>query len=100
MIILIAQFRTKPESRNQLIELSRGMIDPSNSEEGCISYEFLQNPYDPDSFTFLERWRSQKDLDLHFEKPYFKDFSEKFSELLQEEETLNTYHVNEENLVA
>jgi len=100
MLILIAQFRTKPESRNQMIELSRGMIDPSNSEEGCISYEFLQNPYDPDSFTFLEKWRSQKDLDLHFEKPYFKDFSEKFPELLQEEETLNTYHINEENLVA
>ncbi len=100
MLILIAQFRTKPESRNQMIELSRGMIEPSNSEEGCISYEFLQNPYDPDSFTFLEKWRSQKDLDLHFEKSYFKDFSEKFSELLQEEETLNTYHVSEENLVA
>jgi quinol monooxygenase YgiN len=48
----------------------------------------------------VERWRSQKDLDLHFEKPYFKDFTDKFPELLQEVETLNIYHVSEENMVA
>ena len=34
------------------------------SEDGCIVYEFLQDPFDPDSFTFYERWRSREDLEL------------------------------------
>ncbi len=100
MIILIAEFKTKPETRDKMIEISEPMVALSNREEGCISYEFLQNPFDTNSFKFVERWRSQKDLDLHFEKAYFKNFTQKFPELLQEEETLNTYHVSEENMVA
>lgn len=100
MIVLIAEFKTKPDTRDDMIEISKPMVMLSNKEDGCISYEFMQNPFDPDSFKFVERWRSQQDLDLHFEKPYFKDFTQRFPELLQEDETLNIYHVSEENMVA
>lgn len=100
MIVLIAEFKTLPDKRDQMIELSKPMVKLSNQEDGCISYEFLQNPFDPDSFKFVERWRSQKDLDLHFGKPYFKDFTEKFPDLLTEVETLNIYHVSDDNIVA
>jgi len=72
MIILIAEFKTKPETRDKMIEISEPMVALSNREEGCISYEFLQNPFDTNSFKFVERWRSQKDLDLHFEKSLFQ----------------------------
>jgi len=77
MLILIAKFKTKPEFRTQMIELAKDAITPSNNEEGCMIYEFLQDPFDPDSFTFYEKWRSREDLELHFEEPHFKEFAEK-----------------------
>lgn len=100
MLILIARFRTKPECREKMISMSRGMVDHSRSEEGCIVYDFLQDPFDPDSFTFYERWRSREDLNLHFEKPYFKDFAERCPELLETPGSIVTYEVAGENKIA
>lgn len=100
MLILIAKFRTKPECRQQMIVMSQGMLGPSRSEGGCIVYEFLQDPFDPDSFTFYERWRTQKDLDLHFEKPYFEDFASIVPELIEGTESIVTYEVAGESVLA
>ncbi len=93
MLILIAKFNTKPEHRSTMMELAKGLLEPSRSEAGCIHYEFLQDPFEPDSFTFYEKWDSQDALDLHFQKPYFIDFSNKFPQLIKGEHSLETYEV-------
>ena len=101
MLIVIAKFRTKPECRERMIEMSKGMLGPSRSEDGCIVYEFLQNPFDQDAFTFYEKWRSRHDLDLHFEEPHFKEFEKKFPELIVEgSEDIVAYEVAGESVIA
>ncbi|MFI5323690.1 MAG: putative quinol monooxygenase [Thermodesulfobacteriota bacterium] len=100
MLIVIAKFRTKPECRKNMIEMSREMLEPSRREDGCISYEFLHDPFDPDSFTFYEKWRSRKDLDLHFETPHFKDFEHTFPDLIDGPENVVAYEVASENVLA
>lgn len=101
MLIVIAKFRTKPECRARMTEMSRGMLEPSRGEKGCIVYEFLQDPFDPDSFTFYEKWRSRQDLDLHFEEPHFKDFEKRFPELIVEgSEDIVAYEVASESRIA
>jgi quinol monooxygenase YgiN len=100
MLILIAKFKTKPERRKQMMEMSKGMLAPSRSEEGCILYEFLQNPFDPDSFTFYEKWRSRRDLDLHFNMPHFKEFEKIFPELIEGPESVVAYEVSGESVIA
>ncbi|MEW6145655.1 MAG: putative quinol monooxygenase [Thermodesulfobacteriota bacterium] len=100
MLILIAKFRTKPERRKEMTDMSRGMLGPSRSEDGCILYEFLQDPFDPDSFTFYEKWRSRRDLDLHFEMPHFKEFEKKFPELIEGPESVVAYEVSGEERIA
>lgn len=101
MLIVIAKFRAKTEHRNRMMEMSKGMLAPSRGEEGCIVYEFLQNPFDPDSFTFYERWKSRHDLDLHFEEAHFKEFERKFPELIVEgTENIVAYEVAGEDVLA
>lgn len=100
MLILIAKFRTKPGSRQKMIEMAKGLLEPSRSEDGCIVYEFLQDPFDQDSFTFYERWRSMKDLELHFEEPHFIEFAEVFPSLIDGPESLVAYEVGEEKRLA
>ena len=100
MLILIAKFRTKSECREQMIALAKDAIGPSRNEEGCITYDFLQDPFSPDSFTFYEKWRSREDLDLHFEEPHFKEFAEKSSQLIEGTASLVTYEVASENKIA
>jgi len=100
MLILIAKFKTKPECREQMIALAKDAIGPSRSEEGCMIYDFLQDPLDPDSFTFYEKWRSREDLDLHFEEPHFKEFAENFPELITGEPSLVSYEIESETIIA
>jgi len=100
MLILIAKFKTKPECREQMIALAKEAIEPSLSEEGCIIYDFLQDPFSPDSFTFYEKWRSREDLDLHFEEPHFKEFAQKSPELIEGPPSLVSYEIASENKVA
>lgn len=100
MIILVASFRIKPAMRNRMLELSRAMIDPSNNEEGCISYQFFQNPFNPDSFMFFERWKNREALDYHFETEYFKNFTSAIPGLLAEKESVITYEVSNESTIG
>ncbi len=100
MLILIARFRTKSEYREKMISMSKGMVEQSRSEDGCLVYDFLQDPFDPDSFTFYERWRSREDLNLHFEKPYFKEFAGTCPDLLETPGSTVTYEVAGENTIA
>ncbi len=100
MLILIAKFKTKPECREGLIELAKNSIGPSRGEEGCIIYDFLQDPFEQDSFTFYEKWRSRDDLDLHFGEPHFKEFAEKVPELIIGEPSLVSYEIASETEIS
>jgi quinol monooxygenase YgiN len=97
MLIITAKFTSKPECREDLIELARNAVGPSNNEEGCIIYEFLQDPFNPDHFTFLEKWRSRQDLELHFEETHFKEFAAKVPELTVGEPILTSYEIESES---
>ncbi|NIP29612.1 MAG: hypothetical protein GTO02_04600 [Candidatus Dadabacteria bacterium] len=100
MLILHAKFRTKPERRKEMIELANGMLSPSNNEQGCISYEFFQNPFDHDSFIFVEKWKSRKDLDNHFELSHFKDFDSKVGDLIEEKPDVIAYEISDEDIIS
>ena len=96
MLILIAKFKLKPEYIDEFINLSEGMLEPSRSEDGCIHYELLQNPYNPQLFTFYEKWKSQEDLEEHFQKHYFGEFVNNIANLLEEEGDIRTYEAGNE----
>lgn len=100
MLILIAKFKTKPECREQMIELAKDAIGPSRAEEGCMIYDFLQDPFSSNSFTFFEKWRSREDLDLHFEEPHFKKFAGKVHEYIEEEPCLISYEIASETEIS
>lgn len=100
MLILIAKFTTKPGCREDLIELAKNAIEPSRAEEGCIIYDFLEDPFSKDSFTFYEKWRSREDLDLHFDEPHFKEFAEKVPDLIVGEPSLVSYEIASESEIS
>ena len=100
MLILIAKFTTKPGCREQLIDMAKDAIGPSRAEEGCIIYDFLQDPFNPGSFTFYEKWRSREDLELHFGEPHFKEFAETVPDLIEGEPSLISYEIASETEIS
>ncbi len=96
MLILIAKLRAKPGRAQELINLAEQAIEPSRNEEGCIIYELLQDPFDQDSFTFYEKWRSREDLELHFKEDHFLEFAGKSPEITQGDASLVSYEISSE----
>ena len=97
MLILIAKFHLDPEYVEEFINISEGMLEPSRSEDGCIHYELLQNPYNPALFTFYEKWRSREDLEEHFQKHYFEEFVNTIADMIEGEGDVTTYEVTNEH---
>jgi quinol monooxygenase YgiN len=72
--MITAKVFLKPEKVADFIEAAKAMIDSSNAEPGCLSYQLYQNPYDPAQFIFVETWKDQEAIDIHFAMPYFIAF--------------------------
>lgn len=73
-MMIIAKVSIKPENVEDFITAAQTIIKSSNEEEGCIEYQLFQNPYDPSSFVFVEKYVNQAAIDFHFSQNYFKEF--------------------------
>jgi quinol monooxygenase YgiN len=91
--MITARIFVKPEKVNDFIAAARAMIDSSNMEAGCESYQLYQNPYDKTKFIFVEVWKDQMAIDNHFGMPYFKAFGPKTKDWLQQDTELKIYDV-------
>jgi quinol monooxygenase YgiN len=91
MIVLSGTFTAKPGAAATLVTLAAALLPPSRAEPGCIRYDFLQDALNPSRFVFFELWQTRRDLNEHFEKPYFKVFAEQFPALIEGEAEIVTY---------
>jgi len=69
--VIHANVFLKPEKVTDFIAAAKTMIDSSNMEPGCISYELYQDPYEGTRIIFVEVWKDQAAIDAHFQMPYF-----------------------------
>lgn len=73
--MITARIFVKPEYTADFIESAKALIDSSNMEPGCISYQLFQDPYDQTQFIMVEEWTDQAAIDNHFTMPYFIEFN-------------------------
>lgn len=88
---VVARFAARAESIEDAKRILGEMIDPTRAEEGCITYELLQNAADPTDLTFVEEWRSQSDLDRHAVSEHIKTGRERAVKYLANEPDVQVY---------
>jgi quinol monooxygenase YgiN len=93
MYLIAARLRARPERRDELVELARGMLLPSRNEEGCLRYDFHVDVFDPLSFLFFEEWISRDAIDAHFETPHFREFRKRIEDLVDGEPRISIHEV-------
>lgn len=93
MYIISGEFKVKSQSRNDVIDMSLKLIPQSLSENGCISYQFLEDQANKGNFLFFERWKSREAIGEHFEKSYFKDFAERFPSMIDGQAKIEIYEI-------
>ncbi|MGI8812923.1 MAG: putative quinol monooxygenase [Pyrinomonadaceae bacterium] len=88
---VVARFVAKPSSVEDVKRILTDMIDPTRAEDGCITYELLQNSADPTDFTFVEEWDSKADLDRHAVSEHIKMGRELVKEHLARDSDVRVY---------
>jgi len=62
---VVARILALPDKVEEVRAVLSELIEPTRREQGCISYELLQNNADATDFTFVEEWESDSALDAH-----------------------------------
>ena len=70
MVTVVAAFTVKPEHEEEAIGILKGVVAASHEEEGCLLYTLNKAKNQPHTWSIVEKWRSQEDLDAHFGKPH------------------------------
>jgi quinol monooxygenase YgiN len=81
-MMIVARLSIKPEKIKDFTEVAKFMIENSNKEPGCKSYQLYQDPYDNTKFVFVEQYTNQAAVDTHFAADYFKAFGPKVADLV------------------
>jgi quinol monooxygenase YgiN len=91
--IITARVFVKAEKVADFLEAARYIIDSSQAEAGCESYNLYQSPYDKTKLIFVEVWKDQVAIDNHFSMSYFKAFGPKTKDWLLQPTELKIYDV-------
>jgi quinol monooxygenase YgiN len=83
-MMIVAKVNVKPEKVKAFTEAAKSIIEKSNKEAGCKSYQLYQDPYDNTKFVFVEEYKNQAAVDAHFASDYFKAFGPKIADLVAE----------------
>lgn len=69
-MIVTAKWLINPGKEQVWIDLVRSLLEPSNSEPGCISYIMYQGIYEPRTFFFFEEWHDDAAFEQHLISPH------------------------------
>lgn len=90
---VIARVNARPENLQDTLDAFTALVSATRAEDGCISYEVLQNAADPLDITFVEEWTSDEALDRHFATEHFLAVAGRACELLTEAPNIQRYKV-------
>jgi quinol monooxygenase YgiN len=74
MLTLLAKAKTKPEQMEAFERELHSLVEPTRSEEGCLSYNFHRSADQENVFVFYEVWKDKDALEKHMAMPYLAKF--------------------------
>ena len=71
MVIVILKMDVRPEKSLELKQTLLALLDSLRKENGCLNQHLYQDIENENAFSVIQMWRSQKDLDEHFQSDTF-----------------------------
>jgi len=98
MVIVLAKVSVKPECKQALLSLAKGVMENTRAEEGCISYTLLDNTYDPGGCMFAEEWADLPSLQKHAVSANIAEWRKQSRDLLSAKTIVTVYQGEEVKL--
>jgi quinol monooxygenase YgiN len=73
-LTVVARVRARTGQEGRLRQELQRLLAPTRAEAGCLRYDLHESKTEPGWFLLYETWKSEADLDAHFQTPYLKAF--------------------------
>jgi quinol monooxygenase YgiN len=93
VIIVHGIIPVRPDCREQALDLARQMTDATQSEPGCITYEFYVGLSDPNTLMLFQEWENMEALMAHFQTDHMEEFLQALPDVVSGEITTRRYAV-------
>lgn len=93
MIIVHATIPIRPDCRERALELARQMTEATQSEKGCISYDFYIGLSDPNTLMLFQEWESMEALMAHFQTDHMDEFLKELPQVVSGDVSTRRYAV-------
>ena len=91
--MITAKIFVKKEKISDFIKAAKGMIDSTLKEPGCESYMLYQNPFEAGKLIFVETYKNQAAVDVHFASNYFKNFGPEIKDWLSQPSEVKIFDI-------
>jgi quinol monooxygenase YgiN len=71
MILVTIKMKVAPEKCTELLQTISALADSIRQERGCISHNFYRDVQNENTFSLVEEWHAQDDLDNHLRSENF-----------------------------
>ena len=86
---VVAIIRAKKGRESILEGILKDLVSATHKEPGCLLYALHKAASDPGAFVFVERWKSQQDLEAHLAMPHIAKAMARKEELIESVEILS-----------
>lgn len=88
---VVARFMARKDSIDRVRAALTALVEPSRREQGCVSYELLQNSAGASDLTVVEEWETDASLNCHLETAHFHEATTKLQGILASEPDIRRY---------
>lgn len=89
MIGVYAICEVKTDKTAEFETIMQSLVAASHQDKGCVSYDCGKVADKEATYTFIERWETQADLELHTKQPHFTQAVEAFNTVLAKDIEIN-----------
>ena len=91
MLKVVAKNFADPKHLDEILKLSRELVELTRREPGCVSYGVYQDTEHPELLTMIEEWESREALETHLNSAHFTRIVPQMGELMTRDADMNVY---------
>jgi quinol monooxygenase YgiN len=95
MLLIVGTIRLPLDNLAEARDEMRRMVESSRAEDGCQTYAYAQDVFDPGLIHVTELWRDRTALDRHFTSEYLAEWRASWPRLGIGDRDLRAYEVGE-----
>jgi quinol monooxygenase YgiN len=91
MIKIVAKNFVKKDKVEEVLKITKELVEETIKENGCISYEMYQDVNDNSILTMIETWEDREALIAHSKSEHFQRAIPIMSVLMEKPAEMNIY---------